>query len=119
MPRSAAKLAIGAAPDSYCPEGDAMNPFSRSLTTAQEAVIGFDTRDTSSLAYVSCLFALEAVLPYVNAAEMEFAVTIGEGDSICIDPRDIDLEHDTVEMVNLLASHYFQSKRNNLPILVH
>lgn len=96
-----------------------MNPFARTLSSAQEAVVGFDTRDVSSLAYVSCLFALEAVLPYVNAEELEFAVTIGEGDTVCIDPRDMDIEHETVEMVNILASHYFQSKRNNLPILIH
>lgn len=96
-----------------------MNAFARSLSSAQEAVVGFDTRDVSSLAYVSCLFALEAVLPNVNAEELEFAVTLGEHDTVYIDPRDLDMEHETIEMVNLLASHYFQSKRNNLPILIH
>jgi hypothetical protein len=96
-----------------------MNTFERSLSSAQEAVIGFDTRDDSSLAYVSCLFALEAVMPFSNAAEMEFSVTVAEGNSVAIDPQGFDLEDDTLEMVNLIASHYFQSKRCNLPMLVH
>ena len=96
-----------------------MNAFERSLTSAQEAVIGFDTRDDSSLAYVSCLFALEAVMPYSNAAEMEFSVIVGDGNSVAIDPQGFDLEDEALEMVNLLASHYFHSKRCNLPVVVH
>jgi hypothetical protein len=96
-----------------------MMTFAHSLSLAQEVVHGFNTKDDSTLAYVSCLVALETVMPYSNAEEMEFSVTVGANHSICIEPDGLDLDGETLETINQIASHYFHSKRCNLPVLVH
>lgn len=96
-----------------------MNTFASSLSLAQEAVLGFDIKDDSSLAYVSCLVALETVMPFSNAAEMEFSVRVEDRNTVTMDPQGVDIEQEQLETINLIASHYFQSKRCNLPVVVH
>ena len=96
-----------------------MNTLARSLSLAQEAVLGFDTKDDSSLAYVSCLVALETVMPFSNAAEMEFSVTVEDKNTVTMNPQGLDIEYEKLEAINMIASHYFQSKRCNLPVVVH
>lgn len=96
-----------------------MKAFERSITLAEEAVLGFDIKDNSTLAYVSCLVALETVMPFSNAAELEFSVTVENGNTVLIDPHSVDIEREQLATINLIASHYFHSKRCNLPILVH
>lgn len=96
-----------------------MMTFDRSFSLAQEAVLGFDIKDNSSLAYVSCLVALETVMPYSNAAEMEFSITVENDNTVMIDPHSVDIEHEQLDTINLIASHYFHSKRCNLPVVVH
>ena len=93
--------------------------FAHCLSSAQDSIVGFDTQDDSSLAYVSCLVALETVLPFSNPAEIDFSITIHEGDTIMIDPHGMEMDRDELETVNLIATHYFHSKRCNLPVLVH
>ncbi|MBI4986330.1 MAG: hypothetical protein HZC24_13570 [Rhodocyclales bacterium] len=96
-----------------------MNPFALSLSIAQEAVAGIDTKDVSSLAYVSSLVALETVIPFVNAAEIEFTVMVEAGDTVTVDPVGLDVDAATLATINMIASHYFQSRRWNLPVVVH
>lgn len=96
-----------------------MNIFARDLSLAQEAVLGFDIQDDSTLAYVSCLVALETVMPFSNPAEMEFSVIVDDERTVRIDPRGIDIGREKLAAINLIASHYFHSKRCNLPVVVH
>lgn len=96
-----------------------MKTLALSLSMAQETVFGFDIQDDSSLAYVSCLVALETVIPFSNAAEMDFSITIEDDNTLMIDPQGVDIERDTLETINLIATHYFHSKRCNLPVIVH
>ena len=96
-----------------------MNTLALSLSMAQETVFGFDIQDDSSLAYVSCLVALETVIPFSNAAEMDFSITIEDDNTLMIDPQDVDIDRDKLETINLIATHYFHSKRCNLPVIVH
>ena len=96
-----------------------MNTFAHSISLAEEAVLGFDIKDKSTLAYVSCLVALETVLPFSNAAEMEFSLSVENGNTVLIDPHSVDIDSEKLETINLIASHYFHSKRCNLPVLVH
>jgi len=90
-----------------------------SLSSAQEAILGFDIQDDSSLAYVSCLVALETVMPFSNPAEMDFSIILDEGNHVTIDPQGLDIEREQLETINLIATHYFHSKRCNLPVIVH
>lgn len=96
-----------------------MNAFARSLADAQDTVAGIDTRDVSSLAYVSSLVALEAVLPIGSAVETEFTVSIHADGSVSVDIDELELDTATREAINLVASHYFQARRGNVPISVH
>lgn len=96
-----------------------MTTLASSLSMAQETVFGFDTQDDSSLAYVSCLVALETVIPFSNAAEMDFSIVIEDDNTLTIDPQGMDIERDKLETINLIATHYFHSKRCNLPVIVH
>lgn len=96
-----------------------MTTLALSLSLAQEAVAGFDIQDDSSLAYVSCLVALETVIPCSNPAEMDFSIIIEDDHSLMIDPQSTDIEHDKLATINLIANHYFHSKRCNLPVNVH
>ena len=96
-----------------------MKSFAHSLSSAQETVRDIDTRDSSSLAYVSGLVALETVIPFANAAEVEFTVTLDDKGSVTIDPVGLDIDTDTRATINLIASHYFQTRRWNLPVVVH
>ena len=96
-----------------------MKTFADSLSLAQEAVFGFDIKDDSSLAYVSCLVALETVMPFSNAAELDFSIALEEGKDLLIDVQGVDLEREQLATINLIASHYFHSKRCNLPVIIH
>ncbi|MGE5467548.1 MAG: hypothetical protein ACM3Y9_09010 [Ignavibacteria bacterium] len=96
-----------------------MNRFSRSLATAQQSVAGIDTRDTSSLAYVSSLVALEAVLPIASASELDFSVSITDGGLVLVDVADSEIDDRTREAINIVASHYFQARRRNIAVSVH
>jgi hypothetical protein len=96
-----------------------MNAFARSLADAQESVAGIDTRDVSSLAYVSSLVALEAVLPVVSAAEIDFSVSIIDGTAVRVELADASIESDIREAINIVASHYFQARRRNIAVSVH
>ncbi len=96
-----------------------MSAFSRSLASAQESVSGIDTRDASSLAYVSSLVALETVLPNASAAEIDFSVTITEKGNVRVDLADADVDPDTREAINIVATHYFDARRRNIAISVH
>jgi hypothetical protein len=96
-----------------------MNAFARSLADAQQAVSGIDTRDVSSLAYVSSLVALEAVLPLGGAAEMDFTVSLQDDGSVSVEVGGLDIDAATRDAINLIASHYFQARRRNIPISVH
>ncbi len=89
------------------------------LSLAQEAVRGFDIKDDSTLAYVSCLVALETVMPLSNAAEMEFSLAVDDGSTVHIDPSSVDIDSERLATINLIASHYFHCKRFNLPVVVH
>jgi hypothetical protein len=100
-------------------EGDIVMTFAGSLSLAQEVVLGFDITDDSTLAYVSCLVALETVMPYSNAAEMEFSVTIKDETTVMMDLHGVDVEREKLETINLIASHFFHSKRCNLSVVVH
>lgn len=93
--------------------------FARSLADAQQTVAGIDTRDISSLAYVSSLVALETVLPLGSAEDIEFEVSIFDGGIVVVDVSDIDLEPATRQAINAVASHYFQARRRNVAISVH
>lgn len=95
-----------------------MTAFARSLASAQESVAGIDTRDASSLAYVSSLVALETVLPDASAAEIDFSVSI-EGGAVRVELADADFDRATREAINIVASHYFQARRRNIAISVH
>jgi hypothetical protein len=100
-------------------EDDVMKSFAHSLSSAQETVLGIDTKDISSLAYVSALVALETVIPLTNAAELEFSVSVEVGGNVTIEPIDLDIDTITLETINMIASHYFQTRRWNLPVVVH
>jgi len=91
----------------------------RDLSLAQETVLGFDIQDDSTLAYVSCLVALETVMPFSNSAEMDFSVIVEDERTVRIDPRGNDIGREELAAINLIASHYYHSKRCNLPVLVH
>ncbi len=95
-----------------------MNTFARSLASAQESVAGIDTRDASSLAYVSSLVALETVLPDASAIELEFSVTVEEG-VVRVELADASIDRDIREAINIVASHYFQARRRNIAVSVH
>lgn len=96
-----------------------MKSFARSLSSAQETVLGIDTKDSSSLAYASALVALETVIPFVNATEVEFTVTVAHGNTVIVDATGLDVDSATVATINMIASHYFQTRRWNLPVVVH
>lgn len=96
-----------------------VDTFAQSLELAQEAVFGFDIKDDSSLAYVSCLVALETVMPFSNASEIDFSITIEDGNTVMIDLQGVDIETEQLATINLIASHYFHSKRCNLPVVIH
>ena len=96
-----------------------MKSFAHSLSSAQETVLGIDTKDVSSLAYVSSLVALETVIPFVNAAEIEFTVMVEDNNTVTIDPVGLDIDTATLATINMIASHYFQTRRWNLPVVVH
>ena len=96
-----------------------MKSFALSMSLAEESVVDFDIKDNSTLAYVSCLVALETVMPFSNAAEMEFSLTVEYGNTVLIDPHSVDIEPEELATINLIASHYYHSKRCNLPIRVH
>ena len=82
-------------------------------------MLGFDIQDDSTLAYVSCLVALETVMPFSNSAEMEFSVIVEDERTVRIDPRGNDIGREQLAAINLIASHYYHSKRCNLPVVVH
>ena len=96
-----------------------MNSFARLLANAQQAVEGIDTRDLSSLAYVSSLVALETVIPSGSADEMEFMISLHEDGTLTIDLAEIDVDATTRATINLVASHYFQARHSNIPVSVH
>ncbi|OHC62719.1 MAG: hypothetical protein A2045_02085 [Rhodocyclales bacterium GWA2_65_20] len=96
-----------------------MKSFAHSLSSAQETVLGIDTKDISSLAYVSGLVALETVIPFANAAEVEFTVVVEGDNTVTIDPVGLDIDSATLATINMIASHYFQTRRWNLPVVVH
>ncbi|MDD5249347.1 MAG: hypothetical protein PHY45_10200 [Rhodocyclaceae bacterium] len=96
-----------------------MTSFAHSLTSAQEAVLGIDTKDASSLAYASALVALETVMPFINAAEVEFTVSVERDNTVTVDPTGLDIDPAMVATINIIASHYFQTRRWNLPVVVH
>ena len=100
-------------------EDDVVKTFAHSLSSAQEAVLGIDVKDTSSLAYVSALVALETMLPLGNAAETEFTVMVEGNGIVTIDPLDFEVDADMLATINMIASHYFQTRRWNLPVMVH
>jgi hypothetical protein len=96
-----------------------MKAFARSLAHAQESVSGIDTRDVSSLAYVSSLVALEAMLPIASAAEVDFSVSVTETGAVRVDLADANVDVDTREAINIVASHYFQARRRGIAVSVH
>lgn len=96
-----------------------MKSFAHSLSSAQETVLGIDTKDISSLAYASALVALETVIPFVNAAEVEFTVAVDDKHNVAVNPTGLDVDTATVATINMIASHYFQTRRWNLPVVVH
>ena len=96
-----------------------MNSFARLLADAQQAVAGIDTRDISSLAYVSSLVALETVIPGGSAAEMEFTISVHSDGTLSIDLEEIEVDEETRATINLVASHYFQAQHDNIPVSVH
>ena len=96
-----------------------VNTLARDLSRAQESVAGYEIKDDSTLAYVSCLVAFETVMPYSNAAEIEFSVLIEDESKVLINPHGIEIEREQLETINMIASHYFHSKRCNLPVIVH
>jgi hypothetical protein len=100
-------------------ENDIMKSFARSLSSAQQTVLGIDTKDISSLAYVSGLVALETMIPFVNAAEVEFTVMVEDNGTVTIDPVGLDIDAASLATINIVASHYFQTRRLNLPVVVH
>lgn len=95
------------------------NTFARSLAEAQQTVAGIDTRDVSSLAYVSSLVALETVLPLGSAEETEFTVAVFDDNVVVVDVTSVDLDHATRQAINAVASHYFQARQRNVPVSVH
>ncbi len=96
-----------------------MNSFARLLANAQETVAGIDTRDVSSLAYVSSLVALETLIPSGSAAEMEFTISVHSDGSLSIELEEIELDEATRAAINMVASHYFQAQHHNIPVSVH
>lgn len=96
-----------------------MNTFARSLASAQESVLGFDTTDVSSLAYVSGLVALETLLPHRQVAEIEFMVEVHTDNSLTVDLPAGNVDDDMQLAINLVASHYFHARMTNIPVSVH
>jgi len=96
-----------------------MTTFACSLAAAQQCVADFDTKDASSLAYVSSLFALETLLPDSRVDEMEFTVELHADRSIVIDLQSSELEPALRDAINAVASHYFLARLNNIAISVH
>ena len=96
-----------------------MKTFASSLASAQETVIDIDVRDVSSLAYVSSLVALEAVLPGESAEQMDFTVSVQDDGTVSVEVGETVIDQDIRETINLVASHYFQARRRNIPVSVH
>ena len=96
-----------------------MNTFARLLADAQQAVAGIDTRDVSSLAYVSSLVALETVIPSGGAAEMDFTISVLTDGTLSLDLEEVEVDEATRATINLVASHYFQAQHHNIPVSVH
>lgn len=96
-----------------------MRSFASSLAYAQEAVVGIDTADIESLAFVSGLVALRTVIPEMVTKAMAVSVTIEANGSLIVDVDDIGLDASTQDMINLVASHYFEARRWNQTVSVH
>lgn len=96
-----------------------MNSFVQSLANAQQSVSEIDTRDISSLAYVSGLVALESILPNESASELDFEVAVLENGSIHVEVKEVDIDAARREAINAVASHYFLARKKNIPISVH
>lgn len=96
-----------------------MTTFACSLAAAQQCVADFDTKDASSLAYVSSLVALETLLPELRVEEMEFTVELHADKSIVIDLPSDDIDPAIRDAINAVASHYFLARLNNIAVSVH
>lgn len=96
-----------------------MRSFATSLAYAQEAVTDIDTADVESLAFVSGLVALRTMIPDMTTGALAVSVTIEQDGSLVVDVEDVGLDAATREMINLVASHYFQARRWNLTVSVH
>lgn len=96
-----------------------MRPLADCLSDALDAISGIDTTDASSLAYVSGLLALQLAFPGGNSQEIDFSVLVGDNSVLTVDTEGLDLDHAARDAINIIATHYFQSVRCNLPLLVH
>lgn len=96
-----------------------MKTFASSLSLAQETIFGYNITDDSTLAYVSSLVALETVMPFSNATEMEFAISIADKNTIVMNLHEVEIESEKLKTINHITSHYFYSKRSNLQVVVH
>lgn len=96
-----------------------MRTFASSLARAQEAIGDLDTNDIESLAFVSGLVALKTVVPEVASREVAVSVTIEPEGSLTVELEQVRIDALTQTMINLVASHYFESRRRNQSVSVH
>jgi hypothetical protein len=96
-----------------------MRPVADSLVAALESICGIDTSDASSLAYASGLLAIEIAVPSVDPQEIGFEVSIGDNNMLTIDADELEIGADIRTAINVIATHYFQTVRFNLPAVVH
>jgi hypothetical protein len=96
-----------------------MRPIAESIVTALESIGGIDTSDISSLAYASGLFAIEMALPSLLADDIEFEVSVIDDNFLSVDSDDLPPSGDIRAAIDVIATHYFQSVRLNLPLHVH
>jgi len=96
-----------------------MKSFASSLAHAQKAVGDLDTSDIESLAFVSGLVALRTVVPDVPTREVAVSVTIEPQGTLTVELDQVRLDGPTQEMINLVASHYFEARRRNQAVSVH
>jgi hypothetical protein len=96
-----------------------MKTFASSLAHAQKAVVDLDTSDIESLAFVSGLVALSTVIPDVSTREIGVSVTIEPEGTLTVELAQVHLDATTREMINLVASHYFEARRRNQAVSVH
>ena len=89
------------------------------MIAALQTVSDIDTSETSSLAYASGLLAIEIAVIDVVPQEVTFNVMVGDDNTLTIDADELEIATEIRAAIDVIATHYFQSIRLNLPLCVH